>query len=58
MLGHVIEKITGIPFPHYIYDVIDQAGDFLVYEGDELHREHACEVRPCRILHVSRPLSL
>lgn len=58
VLGHVIEKITGIPFPHYIYDFIDQAGDFLVYEGDELHREHACEVRPCRILHVSRPLSL
>lgn len=55
MLGHVIEKITGIPFPHYIYDFIDQAGDFLVYEGDELHREHACEVRPCKILHVSRP---
>lgn len=44
MLGHVIEKITGIPYHIYIHDVINIAGDFLVYEGDEIHRLHPNEV--------------
>lgn len=44
MLGHVIEKLTGIPYHIYIHDVINKAGDFLVYEGDELHRLHPNEV--------------
>lgn len=46
MLGHVIEKITGIPYHIYIHDVINKAGDIdlLVNEGDELHRLHPNEV--------------
>lgn len=44
VLGHVIEKLTGIPYPIYIHDVINKAGDLLVYEGDELHRLHPNEV--------------
>lgn len=46
VLGHVIEKLTGIPYPIYIHDVINKVGDIdlLVYEGDELHRLHPNEV--------------
>lgn len=44
VLGHVIEKLTGIPYHIFIHDVINKAGDFLVYEGDELHRLHPNEV--------------
>lgn len=44
VLGHVIEKLTGIPYPIYIHDVINKAGDLLVYEGDELCRLHPNEV--------------
>ncbi|XP_062569184.1 putative fimbrial assembly protein FimD, serogroup D isoform X1 [Saccostrea cucullata] len=44
VLGQVLEKLTGIPFPVYIHDVINQADDFWVYEGDELQRLDPNEV--------------
>lgn len=46
MFGYVIEKIIGIFYYIYIYDVINKVGDIdlLVYEGDEFYRLYLNEV--------------
>lgn len=46
VFGYVIEKLIGIFYFIYIYDVINKVGDIdlLVYEGDEFYRLYLNEV--------------
>lgn len=44
VFGYVIEKLIGIFYYIYIYEVINKVGDFLVYEGDEFYRLYLNEV--------------